>query len=287
MIAAALSQEIEEISARVRQSVALVYRPGANGAGTIWTADGQVVTNNHVLGTDGRVEVVLADGRHFVGIVAARHPTRDLAVVKIAANDLPAVEAGDSSTVRPGELVLAVGHPLNERDSVTMGVIVASGQAATEQGPETGDYLQADVTIRPGSSGGPLVDARGRVIGINAMVAGRLALAIPSQAVQRFVRGLVSDRPAAYLGLAGLLVAPGSPEAASGFLLTDVVAGGPAARAGLIVGDIVTRFGGDAVTDESAIRQVLEAAEPGMALAVNVLRGGEPRSFTVVPTERA
>src|SRR5262249_31049930 len=151
--------------------------------------NGVVVTNRHVLRED-RVDVVLEDGRRFTGIVAARHPDRDLAIVKVAAEDLPAVRVGDSSTVRPGQIAISVGHPLGQRSAATAGIVVAAGQAATLEGPRTGDWLQTDVTLRPGNSGGPLVDAHGAVIGINTMVSGQLALSIPSSAVEHFVAGV-------------------------------------------------------------------------------------------------
>ena len=175
----ALSDAIADIAAEVKQSVVLIGQNGSHGAGVIWRPDGIVVTNRHVLRGD-RVDVILDDGRKFTGIVAARHPDRDLAVVKIAAEGLPAARLGDSSTVRPGQIAIAVGHPPGQRSAATAGIIVAAGQAATLEGPRTGDWLQTDVTLRPGNSGGPLVDARGGVIGINTMVSGRLALSIPS-----------------------------------------------------------------------------------------------------------
>src|SRR5690606_38530415 len=115
-----------------------------------------------------------------------------LAIVKIATEELPAVHLGDSSTVRPGQLVVAIGHPPGLRSAATAGIVVAAGQAATLEGPRTGDWLQTDVSLRPGYSGGPLIDAQGKVIGINTMVNGRLSLSIPSSTVERFVAG---ERP--------------------------------------------------------------------------------------------
>jgi serine protease Do len=281
-----ISEAVHAVARRVRESVVLVYHRGGNGAGVIWREDGRIVTNSHVVGTDGRTEVVLADGRKYVGIVAARHPTRDLALVKIAEEGLPTIELGDSSTVRPGQLAIAIGHPFGFRDAVTFGVVVAAGQAATEGGPRTGDYLQSDVTLAPGNSGGPLVDAWGRVIGVNSMVAGKLALAIPSQAVERFVGG----RPTgvvAYIGVNGVVVPLRRDDHPVGFLLTEIVDGTPADRAGLIVGDVIVGIGETAVVDQESVPAAIMRLTPGEAVTVAVLRGGEPRSFVVVPTERA
>lgn len=281
-----LSEAAAAVAAKVSPSVVLVGQRGGNGAGVVWRSDGVIVTNRHVVHRD-RVEVALADGRRFEGAVAARHPQRDLAVVKIEVDDLPAVEVGDSATVRPGQLVLAIGHPIGFRHAVTAGIVVAAGQAATLEGPRTGDWLQTDVTLLPGNSGGPLVDANGRVVGINTMVSGELSLAVPSQAVERFVAG---ERPGAargYLGVNGMVVPLRRPDVALGFLLTEVVEGTPADRAGLFVGDVVVGVGGTAVTDQESWPAAILRLVPGEAVEVAVLRGGEPRRFTVVPTERA
>ena len=142
---------------RRSNSLVLISVGSSHGAGVIWRSDGIIVTNRHVLGGD-RVDVVLEDGRKLTGIVAARHPDRDLAIVKVAATGLPAARLGDSSIVRPGELAIAIGHPPGLRSAPTVGVIVASGQSATPDGPRTGDWLQTDVTLRPGNSGGPLAE---------------------------------------------------------------------------------------------------------------------------------
>ncbi len=280
-----ISAAIAAVADRVRQSVPVVLGRGGNGAGVVWRPDGQIVTNAHVV-RDDRVDVLFSDGRRFTGIVAARHPDRDIAVIKIAADDLPAVEVGDSSAVRPGQLAIAIGHPVGFREAVTAGIIVAAGQAATQGGPRTGDYLQTDVTLLPGNSGGPLLDAWGRVIGINSMVSGRLSLAIPSQAVERFVDGGKSGS-AVYLGINGVVVPLRRQDHMAGFLLTEILEGTPADRAGLIVGDVVVVIGSTSVTDQESLPAALLRLAPGEAVNLNVLRGGEPRSFVVVPTERA
>ena len=286
LLGLALSEAIADIAAEVRKSVVLIGQNGSHGAGVIWRSDGIVVTNRHVLRGD-RVDVVLDDGRKLTGIVAARHPDRDLAVVKIAADDLHPAALGDSSTVRPGQLAIAVGHPPGLRSAATAGIIVAAGQAATLEGPQTGDWLQTDVTLRPGNSGGPLVDARGGVIGINTMVSGRLSLSIPSSAVERFVAGERPGDPRAWLGVNGMTVPLRQPGHATGFLLTEVAEGSPADRSGLIVGDIVVAVGEIEVVDAESVPAAVMRLNPGEAIEVAILRGGEPRRFTVVPTERA
>ena len=282
----AISEAAAVIAERVNPSVVVVGLRGGNGAGVIWRPEGIIVTNRHVV-RDDRVDVVLADGRRFTGIVAARHPEHDLAVIKIAADDLPAIEVGDSSRVRPGQLVLAIGHPIGFRGAVTAGVVVAAGQAATIEGPRTGDWIQADVTLLPGNSGGPLVDARGRVVGINTMVSGALSLAVPSQAVERFVAGGQPGRVRGYLGVNGMVVPLRRPDHPVGFLLSEVAEGTPADRAGLLVGDVIVGIGEAVVTDQESLPAALLRLVPGEAVRIAVLRGGERRTFTVVPTERA
>jgi S1-C subfamily serine protease len=282
----ALSEEIAAIAAEVKPAVVLIGQGSSHGAGVIWRSDGIIVTNRHVL-HDDRVDVILDDGRKLTGIVAARHPERDLAIVKIAANDLPAVRLGDSTTVRPGQIAIAIGHPPGFRSAATAGIVVAAGQAATLEGPRTGDWLQTDVVLRPGNSGGPLVDAQGRVIGINTMVSGRLALSIPSGAVERFVAGERPGDPRAWLGLAGLLVPLRRTDHPAGYLISEVAEGAPADRAGLMVGDIVVAIGEVAVSDAESVPAAILRMNPGEAVQVAILRGGESREFTVVPTEHA
>jgi S1-C subfamily serine protease len=171
--------------------------------------------------------------------------------------------------------------------AVSAGIVVAAGQAATPEGPRTGDWLQADVTLLPGNSGGPLVDARGRVVGIATMVSGELSLAIPSQAVEIFVAGGRPGQVRGYLGVNGIVVPLRRADHPLGFLLTEVVEGTPADRAGLTVGDVVVALGERAIADQESLPAALLRLKPGEAVTVAVLRGGEPRSFVVVPTERA
>src|SRR5688500_5981565 len=267
----ALSEAIADIAAEIKPSVVIVGQGGSHGAGVVWRSDGIVVTNRHVI-RDDRVDVILDDGRKFTGIVAARHPDRDLAVVKVAADDLPAARLGDSSTVRPGQIAIAVGHPPGLRSAATAGIIVAAGQAATLEGPRTGDWLQTDVTLRPGNSGGPLVDAHGRVVGINTMVSGDLSLAVPSQAVERFVAlgGGAPGRVHGYLGVSGTVVQLRRPDYPLGFLLTEIAEGTPADRAGLIVGDVVVQVGEVVVTDQESLPAALLRLVPGGAVEIGV-----------------
>ncbi|MGE3270400.1 MAG: S1C family serine protease [Chloroflexota bacterium] len=178
-----------ELVNRTVPSVVQVRAGHGCGAGIIWRADGLIVTNDHVAQADG-VDVDLWDGRTYAGRVLARDRRHDLAIVRIDARDLPAVRHR-AHAARPGELVVALGHPFGERYSATVG-IVASGTSATSGAVERGQQLiQADVQIGPGSSGGPLLDANGLVIGVTSMIGGGMALAVPSRLAEALVLAVV------------------------------------------------------------------------------------------------
>ena len=183
------------LAERIRASVVEVHSAGVGaGAGTIWRADGLIATNHHVA-PDAGAEVVLADGRRFSARVVARDVENDLALLEIAANELPVLPNGDARRMRAGELVLAVGNPFGLRAAVTMGVL--SVALLELGGGQPRELIRADVRLEPGYSGGPLVDAGGRVIGLNAMVSGSLALAVPSHLVERLAiaqSAVVADR---------------------------------------------------------------------------------------------
>lgn len=171
--AAAMAAELARVTVEVRGRGA---GGAAVGAGVIWHPDGLILTNAHVAHRD--VTVVLADGRACGARLVARDPRRDLAALVVDATGLPAAEIGDSGALRVGELVLAVGNPLGLVRALSAGLVHAVGPRA----------IHADLRLAPGNSGGPLADARGRVVGLNAMIVGGLAFAVPSRAGWRFVR---------------------------------------------------------------------------------------------------
>jgi serine protease Do len=225
-----------EIAEQLRRSTVVVHAGArGNGSGVIWSGDGVIVTNAHVARAS-QMRIQLWDGREFDAALVSRDTRRDLAELRISAANLPAAAAADSSQVRPGELAIAIGNPLGFVGALTTGVIHAVGPLR-RFGPES--WVQADVRLAPGNSGGPLADARGRVIGINTMVAGRLALAVPSNAVTNF---LASDPIDAWLGVT---VAPvqvprsGSRFKVFGLVLLEVEPDSPAANASLLAGDIL------------------------------------------------
>ena len=185
-MSAALDADLAALAQRLRAAtVAVRLKYGGAGSGVIWSADGLIVTNAHVV--DQRaVEVVLADGRTLPARLLRREARRDLAVLHVAAHGLPAAETRDAGGLRTGEIVVALGHPFGVPNAISVGIVHAA--------PARTRFVQADLRLAPGNSGGPLADARGRVVGINSMVvAGGLALAVPSGEIARFVAGLAPE----------------------------------------------------------------------------------------------
>jgi len=263
-----------EIADRLRRLTVLV-RPGGskgNGSGVLWLSDGLIVTNAHVA-QGARAEISLWDGREFRAEVTARDARRDLAALRISAGELFAAEAGDSSRVRPGEIDIAVGNPLGFVGALTTGIVHAVGPI---HGLGWQSWVQSDVRLAPGNSGGPLADARGRIIGINAMVAGRLALAIASNEVTRFLNG-ESGADSLRLGVSVMLVQlPRSSGRTVGLLLAAVEAGTPAARASLLPGDILLGTEQRRFTSVSDLAAALQG-EAASLLRLEFLRGDYER----------
>jgi serine protease Do len=178
---------LSALAGRLRTVTVQIHgAPAGVGSGVLWSSDGLIVTNAHVV--RGRVSVVLPGGRAVQARLLARDSERDLAALAIDAHALSPAEIGDSDSLRVGQLVVAVGNPLGLAGAVTAGLI----HAIAPRRPAGPSLIQADLRLAPGNSGGPLADARGRVIGINAMIAGGLALAVPSSLVARFLGQLSS-----------------------------------------------------------------------------------------------
>ncbi|MBV9279036.1 MAG: trypsin-like peptidase domain-containing protein [Chloroflexi bacterium] len=264
----AIADELAVTAALVQRSTVHVRNrgPGA-GSGVIWESDGLIVTNAHVAhGTAATVE--LWDGRTFEARVTGRDAQRDLAALRVQGADLPAATVADSDELRVGQLVAAVGNPLGLTGARTLGIVHAIAPA---EGHGSRTWVQADVRLAPGNSGGPLVDARGRVIGINSMIAGGLGLAVPSNAVRLFL-GSQGERP--QLGLSTQpVMARVDGQSRSGLLILHVVPDSPADRAGLMVGDVLIGIGRRAVTGPNDLLALLQQMA-GITVPLEIIRGG-------------
>lgn len=233
------------------------------GSGVIWSADGTVITNAHVaLGDAARVE--LWDGRAIETRVAARDARADLAVLKLGMRDLPAVTWRDSTSLRPGELVFAVGNPLGFVGALTTGVVHASGSV---RGLGRRRWVQAAIRLAPGNSGGPLADAEGRVVGINTMVvAGGVALAIPSDNVADFLKR--GSRPA--LGVVVRPIVERSRDV--GLLVLEVIPNSPAENASLLIGDLLVSVNGRRIESMDDLGDAIDQSS-GALLKIGFFRG--------------
>ena len=244
----AIQADLEALAERLRAStVAVRLGREGGGSGVIWASDGAIVTNAHVASRP-RAEVVLSDGRRFDARVERRDARRDLALLRIDASGLPAAATRDPGELRTGELLVAVGHPLGIPNALTMGIVHAP------VGDRPGRFVQADLWLAPGNSGGPLADAHGRVVGINSMVVGGLALAVPADDVQRFAG---AQNAPSRLGIR--LAAGRLHDGRDAFVIVAVEPGGRGRRAGLLLGDVLL------ARDAERLR---------FAAALEIVRGG-------------
>jgi S1-C subfamily serine protease len=286
------------VSIGVRQKGA--RGPAAEGAasGVIIAPDGYVLTNNHVVESASEVEVGLMDGDSFAAEVVGTDPATDLAVVRAATNGLPVAELGDSDALRVGQLVIAIGNPFGFQSTVSTGVISALGRAMrSPTGRLIESIIQTDVPLNPGNSGGPLVDTRGRVIGINTAIirpAQGISLAIPVKTASWVIGELLTHGKVrrAYLGL-GAQVRPIRPAAQRQFQLPaptvlqvmTLEKGGPAEKAGLREGDIVLALEGKPVGTVDDVHRLLTDVPAGSHIKLDVLRDNQRMQVDVVTGE--
>ncbi|MDQ3548669.1 MAG: trypsin-like peptidase domain-containing protein [Chloroflexota bacterium] len=286
VLAGGLSGELAALAEQVRAGVVEVSDGRGTGAGTIWTSDGLIVTNHHVVPGE-TARVTLVDDTVLDARVIASLPERDLSLLKIDATDLPVLPIGDSATLRPGEIVMAVGHPHGVPGVVTFGVFSRVGPYEGRTGRHLREGLLADIELRPGNSGGPLVNARGEVIGINAMVLGPgTALAIPSATAGR----LIDYRERRTLGMQ-VGVVQNTPSIAGRDGLTqehlvmvlDVASASVAAHAGLLPGDILLALDGESIEEPGDIAWALAGAVPDDAISLTILRAGQRKDGLLTP----
>jgi S1-C subfamily serine protease len=291
----ALQELSDALAAAVERASAYTVRVNARrrmpASGVAW-ADGVILTADHVLERDEDITVTLADGKSVNATIAGRDPGSDLAVLRAQTGLQPAPRA---VSARVGHLVLAVGRPSDSGLTAAMGVISAvggpwqSGRGATVEG-----YIRADVTMYPGFSGGPLVDASGNVLGINTSGISRAGgVTIPAGAAEKVVQPLLAHGrlKRGFLGLTSQVVPLPGPiaEAAgqeTGLLVARVAAGTPAEHGGVLIGDIVVGLGGQAVRDTDELQRLLGPDRVGQATPLRIIRGGELREISVTVGER-
>ena len=268
------------------------------GSGVIVSADGYIVTNNHVIEKAEELKVLLADKRSFKAKVIGVDPKTDLAIIKIDATGLPTLPWGDSSRLEVGEFVLAVGNPFGLNQTVTMGIISAVGRANMGI-VDYEDFIQTDASINPGNSGGALVNLKGELIGINTAIFSQtggnmgIGFAIPSNMAKTVMQSLVKYGKVVR-GWVGVSIQEVTPDLAKEFgatetkgaLVGDVVEEGPAAKAKLERGDIITQYNGLPVTDPAHLRSLVSETAPGTTVTITVLRDKEKKDVQITVGEQ-
>ncbi|GAB4378417.1 MAG: HhoA/HhoB/HtrA family serine endopeptidase [Elainellaceae cyanobacterium] len=273
------------------------------GSGFIIDANGLILTNTHVIDGADRVSVVLKDGRRFDGEVLGQDPATDVAVVKIEATDLPIVTVGNSDQLQPGEWAIAIGNPLGLDNTVTAGIVSATGRSSAEIGVSDRrvGFIQTDAAINPGNSGGPLLNQQGEVIGMNtAIISGAqgLGFAVPINTAQRIANQLITEGRVEhpYLGVRMVSLSPEIKEqlnassesrftiqAEEGILVVEVVPDSPAAQAGIQQGDVIISMDGQSVEDAATVQRIVEGSQIGEALPIEIQRGEETLNLSVTP----
>jgi serine protease Do len=262
------------------------------GSGVIVTTDGYVLTNNHVVDHANDVRASLQDGREYSAKVIGTDPKTDLAVIKIDAANLPAIQMTDSEQVEVGDAVIAIGNPFGIGQTVTTGIVSATGRSAI--GLDYEDFIQTDAAINPGNSGGALVDAEGRLVGINTAILSRsggnqgIGFAIPANLARDVMESLIKDGKVTrgYLGVMIQDLTPAiakkfNAEGKNGALVGDVSAKGPAEKAGLESGDLIVEFAGKPVNSSRQLKLQVARVHPGETVDVKVLRDGAEKTLSV------
>jgi len=276
---------------------------GGTGSGFIIDSSGMILTNNHVVDdvalNGGVIRVTLNNGENYEGTIVGRDAPYDLAVIKIAATNLPALQFGDSDKVAVGDSVIAIGSPLGLSGTVTLGIISAKNRAVTAGtgGSESSfiNALQTDAAINPGNSGGPLVDATGAVIGVNSAIASLstssrsqvgsigLGFAIPINQARRTAEQLIKSGKATYpiMGLSLNMASTGT-GAQVATTPTAILKGGPADRAGIRPGDLITAFDGKEITSAEELIVAVRSREVGETIKLTYLRNGKSTDVSLI-----
>jgi len=273
------------------------------GSGFIISKNGQILTNAHVVNGSTNVSVILKDGRRFTGKVLGTDPVTDVAVVKIQADNLPTAKLGNSEGLKPGEWAIAIGNPLGLDNTVTTGIISATGRSSSAVGvpDKRVAFIQTDAAINPGNSGGPLLNQRGEVVGMNtAIIQGTqgLGFAIPINTAGKIANQLIAQGRVqhAYLGIQMVGLTPEIKQSLNnapnsgltvdedrGVLVVRVVPNSPAATSGLRAGDVIQKLNGQPVNDADSIQKAVEDSSIGGSLRLDLRRNGRSIDLAVRP----
>jgi S1-C subfamily serine protease len=275
-------------------------RGGGSGSGFIFTPDGLILTNAHVVAGASEVAAVLTDGRRCAASLIGADDDTDLAVLKISAPGVRAVSLGESRRLRVGQIVVAIGNPFGFQHTVTAGVVSATGRSLRARtGRLMSGLIQTDAALNPGNSGGPLVNTRGEAMGINTAVivpAQGISFAVGADTARVIVPQLLRDGRVrrSYLGIAGqdvplprALVRHHRLGTETGVLVTDVVDDGPASRARVRSGDLIVRFGHECVERTDDLHRLLRGELAGTRVPIEILRGTDLLAIEVEPADRA
>ena len=293
---AAVTRAVERASAAVIHLD--VRSSGGSGSGFFISPDGYALTNSHVVHTASEIGVAMSDGRRLTATLIGEDPDTDLAVVRVSATDLAHLTLADSNRVRPGQIAVAIGSPMGFQQTVTAGIVSALGRSLRAQsGRSIDNIIQTDAALNPGNSGGPLIDTRGEVIGVNTAIirpAQGICFAIASNIARWVVGWLIKDGRVrrSYIGVGGqnvpllrkLVLAYRLPND-SGVLVTTVEPNSPADRAGVREGDIILTIAGTPAPRVDALHRTLTADRIGSPTELQVLRGVELLTFKITPQE--
>ncbi|MGD0281268.1 MAG: DegQ family serine endoprotease [Dissulfurispiraceae bacterium] len=269
------------------------HKQASLGSGVIIDKAGYILTNNHVVKDADEIKIKLSDGREFIGKVIGTDQKTDIAVIKINSDHLPVLQIGDSDMLKVGERVFAIGNPFGLNQTVTSGIVSATGR--DNMGiADYENFIQTDAPINPGNSGGALVNIRGELVGINTAIFSTsggyqgIGFAIPSNMVKTVMESLIKDGKVVR-GWLGVSVQPLTPEIAkqfgvkeqSGALVGDVVEGSPAEKAGLKRGDVIIEFDGKQVTDPAQLKNMTASTPVGKEVLLHIVRDGKTEPVKV------
>jgi S1-C subfamily serine protease len=288
-----------QVTGRSRNSQAYTQEVQGNGSGFVFTPDGYILTNSHVVHDASKIEVTLSDGRNFTAQLIGDDPDTDLAVIRINAPNLVAAPLGNSESLRVGQLAIAIGNPYGFQATVTSGVISATGRSfRSRSGRLIDNMIQTDAALNPGNSGGPLVTSHGEVIGINTAVilsAQGLCFAVPINTATMIIPALLREGKVkrGYIGIGGQnvelprrVVLYHELAVERGILVISVEVSGAAHKAGLIEGDVIVGFDGEPIGSVDELHKFLSHERVGVRSRLTILRRNQKVVLDIIPENR-